>query len=326
MDLTPTEKLLINLLEIPSVSGQETALAEFLVEQLSVSFEVERLPVGEGRFNVLAKSGSPKTLLVAHIDTVVGELEIKVEPDRICGRGSCDNKGSAAAMITAGLKTLAANQTDFGLLFTVGEETDCDGAVAAVEFLKKNRLTPESVVIGEPTGLQIATAQKGILAATISCVGTRAHSSLSECDSATEKLTRLLNQLIEMCPAGTSFNIGKLIGGEADNIVADQAEARVSWRSSDPAIKSKIERIIAVSNIDCQVDFKLDLPPVDRTRPDFSKNEVAFFSEMFFFENSLLCGPGDIRNAHTEHEFVLRTELNAAVETYVAFINQSKSV
>ncbi len=320
MNLTQTEQTLIELMKVPSVSGDENQLAELLVKKLSNNFQVTKIPVSDGRFNVLATVGTPKKLLVAHIDTVSGQLEITSDENNIYGRGSCDNKGAAAAMISAGLVALEKKLDNFGLLFTVGEETSCDGAQAAVKFLSQQQIKPELVVIGEPTQLQIVTAQKGILAGTISCTGTRAHSSLAERDSATEKLIRILNELHETCPDDTLFNIGELSGGEAENIVADKAAAKVSWRTSQPNFQQQVEKVLAEVDIKCQADFFMEMQPVDRTQNGFERNEVAYFSEMFFFENSILLGPGDIKNAHTDSEYVPRSELNSVVERYVSLL------
>jgi len=325
MKLTNTEELLIELLNVPSESGNEVALAELLAEKLANQFSVEKIPVADDRFDVLATVGTPKTLLVAHIDTVPGQLEVRADEENIYGRGSCDNKGAAAAMVGAAEQALAQGQTDFGLLFTVGEETSCDGAEAAVKILKEKQLAPKLIVIGEPTGLEIVTAQKGILAGVISCGGARAHSSLAERDSATEKLVRILNQLMTTCPPDTLFNIGELSGGEAENIVADKASAKVSWRTSQPNFQKRVEQVVAELGVECRIDFFTEMQPVDRTQPSFARNEVAYFSEMFFFENSILLGPGDIKNAHTDSEFVPRAELNAVVERYLDLLARSQS-
>jgi len=129
MELTEAEKLLIDLLNIPSESGREQQLTETVLNRLkAASFQVEKIPVSDDRFCVLAIEGTPKILLAAHLDTVVGQLEVSADEENVYGRGSCDTKGSAAAMIVAAEKAATAGATDFGLLFTVGEETSFDGA------------------------------------------------------------------------------------------------------------------------------------------------------------------------------------------------------
>lgn len=323
MTLTPVEQLLIDLLLIPSESGQEERLAASLLEILAPSFKVEKIQVDQGRFDVLATSGTPKILLSAHMDTVVGQLPVSTDDENVYGRGSCDTKGSLAATIIAAKQALAAGATDLGLLFTVGEETFFDGAKAAAAFLKKQAWKPGLIVIGEPTGLEVVTAAKGILSLEIHCSGTKAHSSHEQRDSATQKLVIILAALDRLTLPDTLFNIGVLDGGEADNIVADRASARLSWRSALPDIRSRIEAAIAATGIRCRIEVGVDLPPVSRTWQAFPKKEVNYYTEMVFLENSIVCGPGSIDEAHSADEFVTRAQLNSAVEIYSQFIKNA---
>jgi len=317
MELTEAEKLLIDLLNIPSESGREQQLAETVLNRLkAASFQVEKIPVSDDRFCVLAIEGTPKILLAAHLDTVVGQLEVSADEENVYGRGSCDTKGSAAAMIVAAEKAAAAGATDFGLLFTVGEETSFDGAKAAADWLDRKGIRPKLIVIGEPTGLKVVTAQKGILCLEIECRGTKAHSSQLQRDSATSKLVALLASLDRLELPDTLFNIGTIAGGEADNIVAERATARLSWRSALPDLRERIESAIAATGIPCRLTFHNDLPPVSRDWPDFPRNEANFYTEMVFLENSVVCGPGSVHDAHSSDECVSREQLNAAVELY----------
>ena len=88
------------LLNIPSVSGEEKEIAEFLVDRLSRTFKVETQNVGNN-FNILATCGKPDIILTTHMDTVPGLLEIKEDNDYLYGRGACDTKGIIAAMVCA---------------------------------------------------------------------------------------------------------------------------------------------------------------------------------------------------------------------------------
>ena len=69
-----------------------------------------------------------------------------------------------------------------------------------------------------------------------------------------------------------------------------------------------------------ETEISVDLPPIARVQKRFPKNEVNFYTEMVFFDDSVVCGPGDILDAHSADESVSRRELNAAVELYGRFI------
>ena len=116
------------------------------------------------------------------------------------------------------------------------------------------------------------------------------------------------------------FNIGVIAGGEADNIVAARASAQVSWRSSLPELKKTVETAIAATGIPCSLSVKVDLPSVRHDLARFPRNEANFYTEMAYFENSLVCGPGAVSEAHSQEEYVARAELNGAVATYLDFL------
>src|SRR5687767_2442179 len=135
------------LMEIDSTSGREGAVVEWLENYLAdSSWTVRRIPVTPGRDDLLAISGAdPKVTLSTHLDTVPPFIPPRLEGDRLWGRGACDAKGIAAAMITAAERLRA--QQPVALLLVVGEEVTHDGAEAA------NRVTNTSRVFinGEPT-------------------------------------------------------------------------------------------------------------------------------------------------------------------------------
>src|SRR5512135_3263328 len=118
MPITRIEKFLVQLLKINSVSGHETEIGRFLNSTLGqAGFSVERQAVGHGRFNVIARKGKGGIWLVVHMDTVGGDVPVRVTSDRIYGRGAIDNKGNLAGAVMA-----AADMENVNLLFTVGEE------------------------------------------------------------------------------------------------------------------------------------------------------------------------------------------------------------
>src|SRR3954469_9928013 len=95
-----------HLMAIPSVTGSERAVGEFLLSHLSsLKYRVERQEVAGDRFNVLAFAGEARVLFCTHIDPVPPPpptIPVREDNDFLYGRGACDTKGIIAAMLEAG--------------------------------------------------------------------------------------------------------------------------------------------------------------------------------------------------------------------------------
>jgi acetylornithine deacetylase len=131
MTVDPVE-LTVALMRIDSTSGREGEVVHFVHETLeSLGWTVRRIPVSEGRDNIVATwTAVPAVTLSTHLDTVPPYIAPRIEGGRIWGRGACDAKGIAAAMICAA-ERLRARELPVALLFVVGEETTHDGAHVA---------------------------------------------------------------------------------------------------------------------------------------------------------------------------------------------------
>src|SRR3954463_126476 len=121
------------LMAIPSVTGAERDIGEFLSAELSLlGYRVERQNVTGDRFNVFAFAGVSRVMFCTHIDTVPpATIPVREDDEYLYGRGACDTKGIIAAMLEAGQRLRAEGITEFGYMFLVGEETDSVGAKAA---------------------------------------------------------------------------------------------------------------------------------------------------------------------------------------------------
>jgi len=119
-----------SLVDIPSVTGDEAALADFLCALLAQErFDVRSQDVEAGRRNLLAVlADKPAVILCTHMDTVPGWVAAGEDDVHLYGRGACDAKGIMAAMIVAAGELRDEGLKDIGLLFLVGEETDSVGA------------------------------------------------------------------------------------------------------------------------------------------------------------------------------------------------------
>src|SRR5262249_16723715 len=136
VDVSELTELTRSLVDIESITGHEGPVGEYLFRWLTrlastTGGQVERCPVEPERFDVFARWGEPRVTLSTHIDTVPPFFPSREDADFIWGRGSCDAKGIAVAMIAAAKGLLDSGVRNFGLLFVVGEERNSAGAYAA---------------------------------------------------------------------------------------------------------------------------------------------------------------------------------------------------
>ena len=99
-----------------------------------------RQPVTTGRQNLYAYREQPELVFSTHLDTVPPYVPLREDADSIHGRGSCDAKGLAAAMVAAAERLAERGERRIGLLFLVGEENGSDGARAAADLGPKGPL------------------------------------------------------------------------------------------------------------------------------------------------------------------------------------------
>ena len=148
------------LVALESPTGSEGPATDFLESTLRrAGYQVVRQPVTAGRQNLYAYRDPPALVFSTHLDTVPPYLPLAEDAESIHGRGSCDAKGLAAAMVSAAERLSARGERRIGLLFLVGEENGSDGARAAADLGPKGRY----LINGEPTENRLSIGQKGSL-------------------------------------------------------------------------------------------------------------------------------------------------------------------
>ena len=317
-------ELTVELMSIDSTSGRETAAMEWLDRYLAArGWGVTRIPVSGGRFDVFATSGEkPLVTLSTHIDTVPPFIPPRLDGDTLWGRGACDAKGIAASMIGAA-EQLRERSIPIALLFVVGEEVTHDGAEAA------NRVptTSKALINGEPTESKLAVGTKGAMRFTLRTKGQAAHSAYPHLGrSAISELVRLLAEVDSLkLPADaqlgdTTINIGKIMGGVADNVMAPSAEAHLMARLvTPPAELETILRAWVKDRADLEIGITVELARLG-TIPGFETCVAAYATDIPKLTNwgtPHLFGPGSIHFAHRDDEHVRVPELRAAVDAYV---------
>lgn len=314
------------LVDIPSITGDETAVGHFLhAKLLALGYKVESQHVAQDRFNVIAKTTSSQIVVFStHMDTVPPFIASSEDDGVIYGRGACDAKGIIAAQIFAAEQLRRDGFENIGLLFTVDEELASAGARVANDhsLAKECRY----LINGEPTDNLLAVGTKGSMRLLISTSGRAAHSAYPEVgDSAIEKLLDVLQTIrASDFPKSEFFgdstcNIGLISGGTGPNVIAAKASAELQIRlaCNFADVQKVVEHAVAGR---ATVEYLSAHDPIKLLAvPDFQQCVVRFTTDIPYLSNwgkPLLIGPGSILVAHTDRESVVKSDLELAVELY----------
>jgi acetylornithine deacetylase len=303
--MTDVVALAAELLTIDSSTGAESGAVDFVSKWLVArGWNVSLQEVTRGRANVWASRQGHGVTLSTHLDTVPPYIAPRLEGDRLHGRGACDAKGIAAAMLVAADRLANKGEQRVDLLFVVGEEKGSDGARAA----------------------KLASGAKGSLRVIARTRGRAAHSAYAHLgQSAIRPLIDLLPTLDDLdLPTDdvlgeTTVNIGTIRGGTEANIVPALAEAEMMFRLVSD-VKPLKKQIDAWAKGKAELEYGSHIPAQHfHTIPGFDVAPVAYTSDIPLlgkWGTPVMFGPGSIHVAHTPDEFIDVGELRAAVDAY----------
>lgn len=208
-------------------------------------------------------SGHTDVVPVAGQDWTSDPYRLRLEDGRAYGRGTSDMKGFCALALALVPDFLAADlASPVHILLSYDEETTCLGVLDAIAALGVSLPRPRAVIVGEPTGLDVADAHKGVAMCDTRIFGHEAHSSRPEegasaVMAAAEMVSRLMRIADRLVAAGdpsgrfdpgyATLHVGTLSGGTARNILA--REARFHWEirylpdTDMPALVDEIEAL-----------------------------------------------------------------------------------
>lgn len=314
------------LVALETPTGHEGPAVTHLAQLLGgLGYRVTRQPVSPGRDNIYAWREPPVVVFSTHLDCVPPYVPLREDDTHIHGRGSCDAKGLAAAMVAAAEDLAESGERRVGLLFLVGEENGSDGAEAAAALSPKGRY----LINGEPTENQLSIGQKGSLKVVIEAIGKAAHSAYP--DEGRSAITLLLDALERvrqlplpvdpMLGPGT-LNIGIVQGGVAPNVFAPAARAELLFRTVEPSAELKAA-VTAAAGPTVAVTFPTELPSYKNPSPPpsgWTTTVVSYASDLSLLGDwgeGFQLGPGTIRVAHTSDERIAKAELLEGVRLYV---------
>ena len=316
-------------------------------------------------YATVGPGGRGGIILSGHTDVVpvVGQAwtsdpyRLDARGERLYGRGTADMKGFIALVLAMVPNALASPlQIPLHIALSYDEEVGCLGVPALIRSLPEGAARPRLAIIGEPTGMQVANAHKGIHFLRTRLTGHEAHSSMPErgvnAIAAAAEIIVEIGRLAAQCraaapadsrfdPPYTSFNIGRIAGGAAVNIIARDCafdwefrpvpgeDAAALRRRIDDFIMADLLPRLRAGHPDAAVETETMalVPPLvpdpgspaeTLARDLTGANEattIAFATEAGLFQAAgipaVICGPGSIEVAHQPDEFITRDQLAA---------------
>lgn len=325
--MTDVVTLAAELVAIPSSSYDEGAVVDFISRRLIArGWDVSLQEVTPGRSNIWATRGGGVVTMSTHLDTVPPFFGPRLDHEFLYGRGSCDAKGIAAAMLTAADELVASKEERFDLLFVLGEEKGSDGARMANQLPATSRF----LINGEPTESLLISGAKGSLRVKVRTQGRAAHSAYPHLgNSALKPMLDLLPKLDQLSLpkddvlGETTINVGVMRAGGEANIIPADAEAEMMIRLVGD--KEPIQRMIEswAAGV-AELEYGSYIPAQRfHTLPGYETASVAYTTDIPLLSRwgtPLLFGPGSIHVAHTPDERISLKELRESVATYVRLV------
>jgi succinyl-diaminopimelate desuccinylase len=349
--------------------GGEAAAADLIarfLESSGVELQIDRF--ADSRANLVAVirgvNGVGGVLLCGHLDTVPANPDgwtfdphtPTIRDGRLYGRGACDMKGAVAAMavLLAEVASWKARPSgDLILALTAGEEVDSCGAHRLAETGLLNKV--DSIIIGEPTRMDIGIGHKGALWVDVATKGVAAHGSNPA--AGVNAVSRMLDWLEpfseienlaerdrdELLGNGT-VSLNRLSGGSAPNVVPDECHAVLDFRTVSNTAHERILRALGSRSshatisvlrdspvVSCDGESPLHAAAIDTIREVSGQEPIqrplAYITDASVCVGNtsasvLILGPGDERSAHGVDEYVSLQDLTQAAACYLGIVTR----
>lgn len=337
--------LLEQMVSIPSVSREEKEVAD-LLEKFMQDKQLSPQRDGNNVWSVAPAYNreKPTLLLNAHIDTVRPAASWTREPfcatregDRIYGLGTNDDGASVVSLLQAFI-TLSQKEQPYNLVFLASCEEEVSGKNGIERILPQ--LPPIDVaLVGEPTGMHPAIAEKGLMVLDVTAYGKAGHAARNEGDNAIYKVLDDIQwfrsySFPEVSPLLGSVKMSVTIinAGTQHNVVPDKCTFTVDIRSNEYYSNEDIYRIVC-ENTSCEVkarSFRLNSSRIDNSHPLVMRTKAlgrtpfgspTLSDQALMHFPSLKMGPGDSARSHTADEYITIPEIREAIGLYISMLD-----
>ncbi len=349
-------QLLQQLIAIPSYSKYEEGTADVIARFL----EEKRIPTHRLCNNVWAinkyfDAAKPTLLLNSHHDTVNPNPQYSHDPfapllkaEKLYGLGSNDAGGCLVSLIAAFVYLYQQPNLKYNLLLAATAEEEISGH-EGIELLLRNAALNELLrgkeidcaIVGEPTKMDLAVAEKGLMVLDCTATGKAGHAAREEGENAIYKAVKYIEWFNTYRFSKVSEWLGPVkmsvtsihTENKAHNMVPSQCSFVVDVRITELYSHEEIFDTIS-SNVSCQVSprsMRMRATGIDTTHP-LVQAGLALGKQCYGSPTSsdkalmpfaaLKCGPGDSARSHTADEFIYLQEIKEGISGYIQMLEK----
>ena len=340
--------LLKQLIETPSFSSEEDKTAE-LIENWLDSFKI---PYKRNQNNVWATNKyfneeKPTLLLNSHHDTVKPNNGYTKDPfkaieeeGKLFGLGSNDAGGCLVSLLATFVYFYKKKNLTYNLVLVASSEEESSGQNGLNSMLE---IIPaiDVAIVGEPTLMQLAIAEKGLVVFDAKVKGTASHAAHPNTDSAIYKMIDVLQwfkdyQFEKQSPVlgSVKMTVTQINAGKQHNAVPSEVDLVVDVRVNDRYTNKEIATILKdkspcseikprslrLNSSSIPLHHELVQSGIDLGRKTYGSPTLSDQSVLTC--PSLKLGPGDSTRSHTADEFIFIDEIKEGIEIYIALLNK----
>ncbi|MDP4185362.1 MAG: M20 family metallo-hydrolase [Bacteroidota bacterium] len=353
MELTILAQDAINLLEelisTPSLSRQE-AEAATLIEHKWKEWGVEYKRQGNNLWahNRFWQEGKPVILLNSHIDTVKPAEGWETDPftptykdGKLHGLGSNDAGGCLVSLMAAFRYFYNQKDLPYNLIMAATAEEEVSGLNGVASILPQ--LEPvDLAIVGEPTRMQMAIAEKGLLVIDGAAHGKAGHAAREEGDNALYKavddiqcLRNFQFPLFSDLLGKVKLSVTQIEAGYQHNVVPDICRFVIDVRTNEFYSNEEAFNVITgLLQSECKArSFRLNSSHIPFDHPLVKRGQelgLSWFGspttsdQAIIRKTSMKIGPGDSARSHTANEYILPEEIQSGITTYIQLLENLK--
>ncbi|WP_426062200.1 M20 family metallo-hydrolase [Hymenobacter sp. B1770] len=340
--------LLIRLIQTPSFSREEADTATLIQEFLTThGVATKRQDNNVWAVSQHFDAAKPTVLLNSHHDTVrasagwsYAPFGAELEGDKLVGLGSND-AGASAVSLLAVFCYFQDKLNAFNLICAITAEEEISGAKGIRSVLPQLGKIDVGIV-GEPTGMNLAIAEKGLIVLDATAHGKTGHAAREEGENALYKALDDIQwlrqyQFPEVSPllGPVKMTVTQITAGQQHNVVPDRCQFVVDVRTNELYQNQEVVDIIR-ANVQSEIvprSTHLNSSKISENHPLVRKG-VAMGKQVYGsptlsdqsmmpFE-TLKMGPGESARSHTPDEFILLSEIHAGIRDYITLLTDLK--